>query len=277
MYLSNILISKSILSFVIGTIILSLIATTSCKQKELPTPDKHEFGDCLLLDVPGNPPPMGCVEDNERDSLYCSKTVIEEVFKLSAEDKRWLPYYCCEILDQITYVSASGNQTMLQVLDKNYGIVGHGKSIQKNCSEEPEKKHLYCLFSESAGVRLEFPLIEKTISVNLNIDFLYNPETDELQSGTIIKINSIQFLNPDITSFNNTTYLRTTINQGTLPERNYSNIEFYEEIELANKTFQDVHSYTNFNDSTAIKMYYNRDLGIVGFEETSGKQWRLAD
>ncbi len=277
---------KSIFPVLLSLSLVLLFILQACETQHL-TISEHEFGDCLVLDFPDKQFASLCQDSSRVDtSQYCDKTIIEEVFELDGEDKFWLPAYCCEVGEGIHYVDETKQSFSLFIIEKHYDIIQSSfLGDEHSCPEQTHKKPFYCVSMESAKIQL------RTVPNNAHITFTNVPNRSDFYIHLSValaqdKSNINQFLKGtsialteigDRSKGDTINHIQGIIDQGTLPEQNDSNAEFHTSIDLADRTFSNVHAFTNEVDGSIQKIYYNMDLGLVGFVDETGKTWRLSD
>ncbi|MFK7904521.1 MAG: hypothetical protein AB8B69_05330 [Chitinophagales bacterium] len=243
-----------------------LLALISCKKEEI---DK-KISNCLSEEKEDGL--TGCIKENFGSLYddYCEVIIVENVIRLSEGAKMWLPFYCYEVGEKIYYSNEQGNETFLSVKRKSYGRISTGHEEVGTCRDSTDRNKIYCVDGEYANITLSSDLLglEPIISIKGEIKQPFS--IDSIKTGTSLEIYTIR--RTDSSAIITPHFNLTIENEDLMIE---SNIKYYPEIEILGKYFFYVYSQKFDFFSVRIKIYYNKEFGLVSFVDKTGVQWRL--
>lgn len=243
--------------------ILFLLVLVSCKKEEI----DEKISNCLLEEKEDGV--TGCIKENFGSLYddYCEVIIVEDVIRLSEDSKMWLPFYCYEVGEKIYYSDEQSNETFFSIERKNYSRLSAGYHNFETCLDSTNRKKLYCIDNEYASVTISSELLElePTISVKSEIKLPFS--IDSIKTGTSLEIRTLDSSGTITPHFNLTIEKEESMIN--------SNIKYYSEIEILGKHFFEVYSQKFDFFGGRIKIYYNKEYGIVSFVDETGVQWRL--
>ncbi len=261
--------TKSTPFFVFIAIFLCQFACKS--DDDLDLNSNIEFSNCLADEPLPEFTDSWCNDLSLDSTLYCEMISIDTPFRLNTESKGWLPFFCCEIGESIYYSNEKGDQTSLVVSEKGYYIQSTRRNIANHCEFDKEKKVIFCSKKELGFVKVVSDLFGLELEIKLS-PYLNTSNLNAITTGTNVYILSKRDSNIHNGSFIDTHFNRI-VESGNLPET-FSSSEFYDEITILNRTFQDVYADSSTNSfSSSIPMLYNQEYGIISFIDKSGERW----
>ena len=206
------------------------------------------------------------------DSTYhCEQIVSQDFIPISDDDREWLKLFCLDNFDRIYFHDENDNETYLEISNKRFlttfNNVGMG-----SCNDGRLK--VTCVETEFANVEIRVPAASMTINVGIRNNF------DVLPNG---KIES--FVAVEAYTFNSTAQQSNQFiyHLNAIPEFGAGLAqEFFPEIEILGKTFEEVYTSDDSNpiitrNPDALKIFYNKEFGIVSFVDNNATQWVLND
>ena len=226
--------------------------------------------DCLKDEMPLDNGLNQCSLDT---SFSCEVIEVQEPHFLSDEDKDWLKAYCLNDFDKIFFHDEDGNETYLEVSMHRYNTVTT-TAFGNRCVDDPEKLKAYCIKTDNATVEFRVPIaalsFEMRIRKNFNVD-----EFEIIEPSLYIEAVTFDFADPD--KFKIINHFGALVDEELLGFQ-----RFFPEIDILGKTFKEVYSSNETNvlfpiDPDALKIFYNKEFGIVSFIDNNNTQWVLND
>lgn len=240
----------------------------SCSKDEDSTLSKNQVlsAECFKDIVP-----TGFSQGCSSDSIYhCEVTEYQDEIPISNEDREWLKIFCLNDFDKIYFHDEEGNETFLEIAEKRFLTMYRTVGID-TCADG--RFRAFCVKTEQAQVEIRVPIASTTFNLgirnNLNVQ-----ENGDIVSNVMIEAYTIN-------SFLQSTLFINHLN--VIPEAEFSfGQEFFSEIEILDKTFNNVYTSNDSNllisrHPDAIKIFYNKEFGIVSFIDNNGTQWVLND
>lgn len=242
-------------------LLFALMFTISCADDEV-SHTKNSFPDCIIEGKPEDATQV-CNPNIIDTTNTCEIVIVDEIFELTVDGKKWMPYYCLDVDDKIYFVDSIGNETYF-VLRKKKRIIAtsHFNGFDK-CLISESQTRFYCINYEIIWTNVYSELLDQELSLRLEVEF-NRPFILPLETGAILGIRT-----------GNTNHLTAFVEVGDLNNVHFSNLIFYDELELLGEKFYDVHTYINPSQNSFIPMYYNKEYGIVGFRDRSNKLWKV--
>jgi len=237
-------------------------------------PDKefanHLFANCLLEEEVEDRI-SGMCSTGTFDSLFCETVDVEGVTTISDAAKEWLPYFCCEPGDIVSFKSQNSFFVQFTVEEKLFASASHSYNGLDECDIDPDLHRLYCIDHETAWVRMSSEGLDITLTMSLNIEF-ERPFSDTIKNGTSIRVASFE---SNGSLFIQNTHFYAIVDPGNLTPINPSNLEFNEELTIFDEIFTNVYTYTIPDNEDFLKMHYSKEYGLVGFVVKTGREWAL--
>lgn len=218
---------------------------------------------CIIENPPNDFTSNSCIEHPLDSTIYCERVLVDSIFKFTPEERKWLPYFCCEIGDEIQFVNNNGEETELILEEKNRGVYTVGFNGFDNCDLIDERHREYCVNREIMAVKLNSTLLGQKLNVHIEVEF-DRPFELPLETGVRLEIRG-----------NGVSHLTAFVEKENLNNVNAGNLIFHEEIELLGELFSEVHTYRNVTNNNYIEMYYNKKYGIVGFKDSDEQLWKI--
>ena len=249
--------------------LLALLITVffSCKDEEVQI---QSVSSCI-----GDPEPndwTGTCADFSYDTAKVCSCADMGSFKLEESSLEYLPLYCKEIGEVISFENDKGEMLHLEVSVKAYKRYSSLHYSYKPCADNSTKVNTYLLEFEQLSIWLK----SETNGLQLLLSLKTKPDLAQHGEGRVG-----DFL--EITRRKNSNYwtidLTAVVNQRNLSYHETFSQEYYEQIELLGKTFRRVIS-TDISyhvDPKPYKYYYTAEQGLVGFIDQSGVLWRIVD
>ncbi len=225
---------------------------------------------CLKSEVPVDFNPQ-CYFDSTRS---CELVDVQEFFPFSDDNKEWLKTFCLNDFDRIFFHDEDGNETFLEISRNDYSTTR--TTIQSGaCQTNPDQLKTYCIRTERASVEIRVPIA--SLSFNLSIRNIFDvDEFGKIEPSIVLEAITFEFSNvPGESKFINHLGILTD------SESQFAQ-EFFPKIDILGKTFTNVYSSENGNifvpsDPDALKIFYNKEFGIVSFIDNNATQWVLND
>lgn len=193
----------------------------------------------------------------------CPEYIDLGVVKLTKQSENYIPCNYSDTLAEIEFISSIGEIKVFKPT-KPLKLIGGGASFFQYCEKVPfdstrvsfkYEDNSYHLYSNDS---LVFSIIQKTDHTNsAYYDVISIAFSDVIQSKSLGQIFTIT----DLRDYD--------ISQTYIPIGN----TFYSEKVIAGVTFHDV--WGEDSHLLVSDVFYNKDLGFVGFIDAQGKEWRL--
>lgn len=224
--------------------------------------------DCLKDEMPFDIGPSQCGFDT---SFFCEVIEVQEPYFLSDEDKEWLKAYCLNDFDKIFFHDEEGNETYLEASSHRYSTITTN-ALGNGCVDDPEKSKTYCIKSDNARVEFRVPIAALSFELSIRNNFSVD-EFETIEPSLYIEAVTYNFSNPD--------NFRIINHFGASVDDNRRSFQiFFPEIDILGRTFKEVYSSNDTNvfppiDPDALKIFYNKEFGIVSFIDNNNTQWVL--
>lgn len=245
-----------------------LLVLVSCKKEgETPSHDLV-FGNCLQYEEPVTLSDCDRLRiDNNPD--YCKEIHQGVIFPLSETAGDWLPYFCLEKEDSISFVNSDNEFVHISIVDKirKRVFIDYTSEI---CENDSSRTRFYCSVREAIYIRIQSPLSEQRLMLN------FTPYME-------INGTSIQELPESLRIYNLLPASVTGVRRSLSIPFNWENnsqplpydYQYLPEIEILGKTFFEVYTHKEDLNGFYTKIYYNKEFGIVSFVDETGVQWRV--
>ncbi len=248
-------------------LLISLILFSCSKKEEAPLSKNQVLSaECLKSAEPISFDPT-CYFDS---TYHCELIEYQNEIPISDENKEWLKAFCLNDFDRIFFHDEDGNETYLEIAEKRYMKMRQNIGVD-TCAGE--RLSVYCVKTERASVEIRVPIASMTINLgirnNLNVE-----ENRKIVSNVVIEAYSI------VSSIQSTQFIN---HFNIIPDFDNSFLqEFFPEIDILDKTFEEVYTSSDTNiilpsNPDALKIFYNKEFGIVSFIDNNGTQWVLND
>ena len=234
---------------------LGILFITSCTQQT------GLIQSCI--DSYTNSNQAGC--DIVLNDKYCEVRYVGE-YTLTEQSKQYLPFYCMDVGDQLTYTNGVGDQMVFEITEKGFEQNSRSFSQGMNCPDDPEKVLLDCIIHERAYVRMESD--SKTFLLELTTQ----PDQEDMTLG-----NVGDFLNiyRDVYQEQFAQEWSMVVDKRTLSYSMDPCMKLYDTMELNGTIFTSVIAYDNEMDCANYKYYLNESQGLIGFSRFDGVLWSL--
>ncbi len=231
----------------------------------------REFENCLKDEIVKDNGIKNCDLFPLDSSKFCDIVHPDTILRLTEYQKGWLPYFCCNLGEEIYYVDKDENETSFVILNKEFFINKVLKSSQDTCPDNNLRKIYYCFDFEDASVNVYSDLLNIEFHIVLEPDF--SSITAKInKSWAVLNINSYVKID---SNYKIKTHLFTLLGNDYNDKPYIGFSKHFDEINILGRTFYDVYNYENPRDEDYREIYYNSDYGIVSFIDKSGKQWRI--
>lgn len=210
----------------------------------------------------------------DTSNYICEVIEIQEFFPLENDEKEWLKTFCLDDFSKIFFHDSLGNETFIEITENSFNSV-NANALFGECDNQPRRSKSYCFKAEVAYSQIRIPIASMSFRLGISNFFSVNQE-GEITSKLII----------DAYTFENSFDI--------IGEKNFSHLvfapedrialghEIFPELTIIDKTFENVHSSNDNNqlnprNPNALKIFYNKEFGIVSFIDKDGIQWVLND
>ena len=246
---------------------ISLTLFSCSKNEETPLTKNQE----LLAECFKDMVPISFIQGCNFDSTFhCELTEYQDEIPISDEDREWLKTFCLNDFDKIFFHDEDGNETYLEIAEKRFLTTYRTVGID-TCADG--RFNAFCVKTEQANVEIRVPVASMTFNLvirnNLNVE-----ENEKIVSNVMIEAYSI------VSSIQSTKFIN---HLNIIPDFDNSFLqEFFPEIDILDKTFEEVYTSSDTNiiipsNPDALKIFYNKEFGIVSFIDNNGTQWVLND
>jgi len=246
-------------------LILILVATiinSSCSNDNGLNTD-HIQTECIIESIPEDFSSISCEESPVDTSIYCEIILVDKVFELTVDERKWIPYYCCELGEKIYFEDIEGNETGFVLEEKNRGIYTAGFNGFDDCDSLNEKHRVYCVNREVISIEFYSDLLRHELGIKLEVEF-DRPFELPLETGVILEIRG-----------NKINHLTAFVEEGDLNDINAENLIYHDEFELLGENFSNVHTYRNVVDNDFVEIFYNKEFGLIGFKDYNETLWKM--
>ncbi len=246
---------------------LCILLHFSCSKEEEPI--KETLACIGSVQTNNILPRPGCEDFTFSDSIICD-VINVGTFTLEASSKMFMPQYCQNIGDQITFINESGGEINFEIKSKSYNRTAATYSTSFGCEDDSIGIGSIGLCVDSESISIQLDAIEKNLDFTISISTIPDitvPEVGKVGDQLLISRS-------DESGF--TFDFRAIINQRTLAYDRTSNQEFDQTLEVNGQTFSDVISkdISSFITPT-FKYFYNAEIGLLGFVDKEGVSWRI--
>ena len=205
------------------------------------------------------------------DSTYhCDLIEYPDEIPISDENREWLKAFCLNDFDRIFFHDEDGNETYLEIAEKRFMTMRQNIGID-TCAGE--RLSVYCVKTEFANVEIRVPIASMTINLGIRNNFNVQ-DNGKIISSVVVEAYTLDAsIQP----------VRYISHLNVIPEFDNSLLqEFSPEMDILDKTFEEVYTSNNTNlfvspNPDALKIFYNKEFGIVSFIDNNGTQWVLND
>lgn len=187
--------------------------------------------------------------------------------KLETNSKQYVPQFCEDIGKPITFQNLSGKNIIFELVYKSFNKEHVINNTNQRCMNDSSRIIGFCTDIEE----IVMILYSKELSTKLYLFLKPQFDYQNISIQTYGDFLSIERLS-------NNEYVGTEfialISQRTLTYTKYYNQIYYDSIKLGEKLFRNVIS----NDKTGspnpqMEYYYNKEIGLLGFRDTSNVVW----
>ncbi len=217
---------------------------------------------------------LSCGSDDEEILIIKETTSIVDIgeYNLLDESLKAMPYFGGK---DILFVDSIGNELEVTVTEFDIFTYSSPNYLYKYDVYEEGDTVKYAYTSQSMNFSFEAPSLE----IKMNLSLMARPYYSDPESRAIADVINIFCVYPEpvMDTVNNLVISAAQVfyhlvNQRTWPNA-LSTFQFEEELVLLGRSFKDV--YSNQITETKSKVYYNYELGILSFEDHTGKTWRF--
>lgn len=207
--------------------------------------------------------------DNAGTMMYLCEVYSVGNYTLDPSSKKYMPLFCKEIGSNFIYQNNIGEEiifTLKHKENKKYAITYN--TFQK-CQLDSMKTIGYCIISDQVSYNLK----AESIGLELMINLKTVPDINLTKIGYVGDILEILRKKEPSSYFVD---FSSVVTQRSLSFTNKFNQEFYANIEILGTNYNNVVSNDVSQYSTPIyKYYYNNEIGLLAFRDTSGITWKL--
>ncbi len=246
----------------------SYLLFNACQDDDYRCKTSHNFmnptwENCLVEErVVEIDPSIVCLLGSSTEE-FCDTINYEMTIPISEEVKAWLPYYCLETNDSISFKSSSGCFAYGSMEFKSFNETKTYTKLD-SCSQT-DKKLLICDKIEIVEILINLGSIGNGLSINVrgpgnHVNYEYN------------KYSSLSLLgrSPNYTHFG-TAHINA---EGEFQEIEVSKDLFHDSITLGGVHFENVIEFIRYDsESESNNFFYSKDYGIVSFTDNNGEQW----
>jgi hypothetical protein len=187
-------------------------------------------------------------------------------YRLLDNSKTFIPY---TFNSSPTFVDGLGDTITLQLqLLKEYSIES---GIRQDNVNGPGDRVIFLFKKYEDRVYMENQAKGINIEVKLSPEFYY----PDLESGFVEDLLTVTFKDPNVPNLYHTSF-RHVVARRTYPIIDTSaNTILHNSITLVEREFQQV--LQSDVPTSAYRVYYQKDLGLVGFYDHTGNLWRLKE
>lgn len=184
-------------------------------------------------------------------------------YQLSDKTKSYMSLFCLSIGDTLTYKSNQDKIAHFVIDNQNYQTIRTWARTDEKCHPDSSFYIHLCYDSELASVQMKSLDLELGIWMNCRVVLSHNdPRSEKIY---------------DVLSISNTGSgigMRYVIDQRPFDSDFNDPNEFYNSLILNGIEYYDVVVSEDANEFH-YKYYFNKEYGIVGFENQEGKLWTL--
>lgn len=236
---------------------------------------------CNKMDVEKESNVLNCIgEINDLETETCETDSITSEgicdfhyigsYTLPDESIQYLPQYCCELNTLIEYKNSEGEIIEFKLTDKDYLRKKSGYKASDWCEDGSLRRKGICLSHDE--VFIEMHAVDLALELLICVKTV--PDVSYLEDPKIGDILEVYKNDPHRTG--DFDFL-SIINQRTLNNGKFSLEEHFENIELNGETFNDVISNKVPEYYDKFRYYFNKDKGMIGFEDDDGVLWTIND
>lgn len=195
----------------------------------------------------------------------CEWITLNDTLKLNDDWAAWLPSYCNSIGDSLTFINSQGDETFFTLESKSNSYYNAPYFDLQHDFCPDGNWIVYCRTVEDASITLKAEILDIDLSVRIQPNFSYLNEIDDPRLVLTIRHDiPFDFVSHLIAN------VVPSVNSSGPPSHT-----FIEEKDFGDSAFYNLHTYQNPITDLAVKMYYNKEFGIVAFEDYDGIEWRL--
>lgn len=249
-------------NILLGLIILAMLS--ACNKKE--DSETGTSKECLgLPNSLSNEP--SCEELVTQFADQICSAVDLGAFSLLDNSLDFMPDYCNDLNDKITFVNSSGEKVGWQITQKTFLSTRSLFSTSRRCSPDSTKIEAYCFKGDLATIALRN---EETLrSMILQMGVLVQEDMGQ-ENG----VGDALFIVREVLPNQFQAEFNAVITQGSLDFESYSNEEFYSTINLNGVTFENVISNIPPQlQQPPFTYYYTKNEGLIGYKDLNGEIW----
>jgi hypothetical protein len=217
--------------------------------------------------------PLGGIPicNNSGTMMYLCDVFNVGSYTFDPSSKKYMPLFCKNIGSNLIYRNHAGEEITFVLKDKlNKKYVTTYNTFQL-CQFDSMRSIGYCIISD----RVSYNFWAESIGLELEIILKTIPDIYSTKVGYIGDILEIRRKKDPSSYFVD---FSSVVNQRSLSYAKTYNQEFYSSIEILGKTYQNVMSNDILHFSGPIyKYYYNNDIGLLAFRDTTGITWKLIE
>jgi hypothetical protein len=209
--------------------------------------------------------------DYRFDTMYICQTENIGNFQLDDSSKEYMPLFCQNTGNSVLYENKLGEIIQLKIEAKTFYKSSSLYNTFTPCKNDSMRSLGYCFENERITVAL------KSINSDLNITFdIYT--APEIRVPFTGQIGDFLEINRKLDSTRYSVDFIAVVKQRSLSYDKVSLQEFYSSIDILGNNFKNVIS----NDITKYqvplyKYYWNKEVGLVAFADTTGTIWKIVN
>lgn len=236
---------------------------SACNDKLQPIIDKDRSPVDCISGRPFESIPLPLEIDSTE---YCELVYSSQPFRLNDEVRFWLPQFCHDAGDSITFVNDDKEESHLAIYQKGlfngYGVF----TVSGWCPDDRQRYYVYTTELAAIGARIThlgdtLTMVLRNRAAIVGRGFINRgPELSFFHrgpDGITYPTMGFNFMEnePDFTSSFGLVYL--------------------DEFEISNERYFEVYTDTSFSQGRTLRLYYNKAYGLVSFTDYNGVSWKL--
>ena len=207
--------------------------------------------------------------DNSGSMMYLCEVYSVGNYTLDPSSKKYMPLFCKDIGSNFIYQNNIGEEIIFTLKQKQNKKYATTYNTFQPCQLDSMKSIGYCIISDEVSYNLK----AESNSLELMINLKTVPDINLTKTGYVGDI--LEILRKREPSGYYVDF-SSVVTQRSLSYTNKFNQEFYTSIDILGTKYYNVISNDVSHYSTPIyKYYYNNEIGLVAFRDTSGITWKL--